>query len=136
MKMREPHRQIWPWLAKLLRMLVATAAARSQSAKMMFGFLPPSSRLSFLNMGAAVRARCRPVAVPPVKLMALMPGCSTMACPQLGPLPWMMLSTPAGRPASMHSSLSRKAVAGVISEGLATTQQPTARAGAIFQVKR
>ena len=86
--------------------------------------------------GAAVAARCRPVAVPPVKLMALMPGCSTMACPQPGPVPCTMLSTPAGRPASIQSSLNRKAVAGVISEGLATTQQPTARAGAIFQVKR
>jgi len=136
MKIREPHRQIWPWLAKLLAMLVATAAARSQSANTKLGFLPPSSRLSFLNRGAAVTARCRPVAVPPVKLMALMPGCSTRACPQPGPVPCTMLRTPAGRPASRHNSPSKNAVTGVSSEGLATTQQPTAKAGAIFQVNR
>ena len=37
----------------------------------MVGFLPPNSKLIFLNMGAAMRAMCWPVAVPPVKEIAL-----------------------------------------------------------------
>jgi hypothetical protein len=34
---------------------------------MMFGVFPPSSRESFLNIGAAIEAMFFPVAVPPVK---------------------------------------------------------------------
>ena len=45
----------------------------------MFGFFPPSSRESFLNIGAAVLAMIFPVSVPPVNEIALMYGCSTIA---------------------------------------------------------
>ena len=100
---------------------------------MRVGFLPPSSSESFLNIGAAVAAMRAPVVVPPVKLMALIPGWVTMASPTLGPVPWTMFSTPGGNPASMQISPNRQAVYGVISDGLATTVLPAASAGAIFQ---
>ena len=66
---------------------------------MRFGFLPPNSKDNFLNIGAAVRAICSPVAVPPVKLIAFMFGCSITACPVVVPKPCTMLSTPFGNPA-------------------------------------
>ena len=68
---------------------------------MMFGFLPPSSKESFLNIGPAVRAMYSPVLVPPVNEMALILGCLTMASPTLGPVPCKMLRTPSGIPASL-----------------------------------
>src|SRR5687768_3656311 len=103
---------------------------------MMFGFLPPSSRDSFLNIGAAVLAISSPVFVPPVNDIALTSRCATIDAPTFGPVPWTILSTPGGSPASMHSLESRKAVIGVTSLGLAMTVQPAAIAGAIFQVNR
>ncbi len=45
----------------------------------MAAFFPPNSRLNFLNIGAAVAATILPVAVPPVKEIALIFGCSTIA---------------------------------------------------------
>jgi hypothetical protein len=44
----------------------------------------------------------------------------------------MTLTTPAGTPASLNSLVMYRAVSGVSSDGLITTQQPVARAGAIF----
>ncbi len=41
-----------------------------------------------------------PTLVDPVKLILLMPECSTMACPATVPFPVIMLSTPSGRPVS------------------------------------
>ena len=54
---------------------------------MMEGFLPPNSRDNFLNIGAATEAICAPARVLPVKDIALMEGCLTIASPQLGPSP-------------------------------------------------
>ncbi len=47
-----------------------------------------------------------------------------------------MLSTPGGKPASMQRSANIQVVYGEISDGFATTVQPAANAGAIFQVNR
>src|SRR5690554_8188379 len=103
---------------------------------MMFGFFPPNSKESFLNIGAAVLAICSLVFVPPVKEIALIFGCSTIACPAVGPVPWIIFKTPLGRPASVQISPNRKAVIGVISLGFATTVLPAAMAGAIFQLNK
>ena len=54
---------------------------------MIFGFFPPSSNDNFLNIGAATLAICAPVEVPPVNEIALISGCSTMACPVVDPNP-------------------------------------------------
>src|SRR5438034_168399 len=47
------------------------AASSSASAKMMFGFLPPSSSETFLKSGAHASATLRPVTVPPVNEIVL-----------------------------------------------------------------
>src|SRR6185437_11318730 len=117
-------------------MVSRSASDRSASANTMAGFLPPISSETFLNRGAAELAMWAPVAVLPVKEIALISGCSTMAWPTPGPRPCTMFSTPGGKPASMLSSPSRAAVQGVTSEGLATTVLPAASAGAIFQLNR
>src|SRR6185312_12804865 len=117
-------------------MVSRLASDRSASANTIAGFLPPISSDTFLNCAAAVPAMVAPVAVLPVKEIALTAGCSTIACPTVGPRPCTMFSTPGGKPASMLNSASRAAVQGVISEGLATTVLPLASAGAIFQLNR
>ena len=61
------------------RTVVFTALSISASLKMIFGFLPPNSKLTFLNMGPATLEICFPVTVPPVNDIALIFGCSTMA---------------------------------------------------------
>src|SRR5207245_4091760 len=112
------------------------AASRSASAKMMFGFLPPSSSETFLNKGAAASATCFPVTVPPVNEIVPIFGCAVIAAPTLGPVPWTTLSTPFGNPASRQISHNRYAVIGVSSLGLAMAVLPTAIAGAIFQLSK
>src|SRR6266446_7786223 len=103
---------------------------------MMFGFFPPSSNVTFLNIGAHASATFFPVTVPPVKEIVLIFGCAVIAAPTFGPVPWTMLSTPFGRPASRQTSQSRYAVIGVSSLGLAMAVFPTAIAGAIFQLNK
>src|SRR5262245_31741886 len=134
--MREPHRQISPWLENDDRRVVANIGSKSQSSKMSTGFLPPSSSDSFLNSGAATDAIRAPVLVPPVNEMALTLGWVQIGSPASAPVPWTMFSTPGGRPASAHTCANSVAVTGVSSLGLATTQLPAASAGAIFQVNR
>src|SRR6056300_1064803 len=136
MNIREPQRHIWPWFANEDRKVVDKACLKSQSAKMIFGFFPPNSNDNFLNIGAAIFAIVSPVFVLPVNEMALILGSLVMASPTLCPKPCTIFKTPAGMPASMQISDNMNAVIGVISEGLATTQFPAARAGAIFQVNK
>jgi hypothetical protein len=52
--------------------------------------------------------------------------------PASGPKPGTTLNTPGGMPASSASSASLRAVSGLFSDGLSTTELPAARAGAIF----
>ena len=55
-----------------------------------------------------------------------------MRSPAVWPLPVMMLTTPAGKPACATISASSSAVSEVCSAGLSTMVQPAASAGAIF----
>src|SRR5688572_3530194 len=70
-----PHKQICPWLLKEDCKVVDIIFSQSQSAKIIFGFFPPSSRESFLNMGAAIDAMRSPALVLPVNEMAFTCGC-------------------------------------------------------------
>src|ERR1043166_1762405 len=135
-KTREPHRQICPWFANDERTLPAMAASRSASAKMMLGFLPPSSSETFLNNGARASATFFPVAVPPVNEIVVIFGCAVIAAPTFGPVPWTMLSTPLANPASTQTSHDRETVIVVTSLGFAIAVFPTAIAGAIFQLNK
>src|SRR3954471_6471373 len=101
----------------------------------MFGFFPPSSSDSFLNIGAAVRAISSPVFVPPVNEMAFTSLWATTAEPTFEPRPCTILRTPGGNPASMQIFDKRYAVIGVTSLGFAITVQPAASAGATFHEK-
>src|SRR5437660_11387539 len=112
------------------------SASRSASAKMMFGFLPPSSSETFLNIGAAASATFLPVMVPPVNEIVLIFGCAAIAAPTFGPVPCTTLSTPLGKPVSQQISHNKYAVIGVSSLGLAMAVLPTAIAGAIFQLNK
>src|SRR5437763_318097 len=112
------------------------AASRSASAKMMLGFLPPSSSEIFLNNGAAASATFLPVTVPPVNEIVVIFGCAVIAAPTVGPVPCTTLSTPFGKPASTQTSQSNDAVIGVSSLGFAIAVLPTAMAGAIFQLNK
>src|SRR5207248_7434749 len=118
--------QTWPWFANDERTLPAMAASRSASAKMMFGFLPPSSSETFLNNGAAASATFFPVTVPPVNEIVVILGWAVIAAPTFGPVPWTTLSTPLGNPASAQISHNRYAVIGVSSLGLAIAALPPA----------
>ncbi len=53
-----------------------------------------------------------------------------MASPTTGPVPVTRLNTPGGRPTESMTSARMKASSGATSDGLSTTVQPAARAGA------
>ena len=133
---REPHRQICPLFWNALRTRVSRCLRQSLSANTSVAFLPPSSSEVFFSIGPVMPAMRRPTALLPVKLIALVEGCCTMASPTFGPRPLTTLSTPAGNPISAANAANIVAVRGVTSEGLATTVLPAASAGAIFQVNR
>ena len=100
----------------------------------MLGLLPPSSRLTFLIVPAAVRMISRPVAVSPVNAILPTPSWAASAVPTMGPGPVTTLSTPGGSPASSASSPSRSAVSGDHEAGLSTAVFPAASAGPTFQL--
>src|SRR5690554_880132 len=99
---------------------------------MMFGFFPPNSKESFLNIGAAILAIVFPVVVPPVNEIALVNSWRTIASPAVCPNPCTIFKTPFGKLMSSITLHNKYAVYGVTSEGFATTQFPVAIAGAIF----
>ena len=79
-------------------MVASTASSTLASSMTTSGPLPPSSSMSRLM--PAMRVRRSPVAVSPVKWMALVPGLLTSSSPTTGPGPVTTLTAPAGKPAS------------------------------------
>src|ERR1700724_269828 len=112
----------------------APACSRSASAKIKLADLPPSSRETRLTSPAAARITSLPTGVEPVKATFRTSGCRASADPASAPGPGTTLSTPGGTPAAAASSARRRAVSGVADAGLTTTELPSARAGATFQV--
>lgn len=86
------------WLAKLDRRVVGMHWLKSASSKMIAGFLPPSSRESFLQCGALFSMIRWAVRVLPVKEMRGTSGWQTRASPALAPVPNTMFTTPWGIP--------------------------------------
>ena len=76
---REPAQQTWPWLKKMPFTMPSTAWSRGASSNTMLAALPPSSRVTFLRVGAQARAICLPTSVEPVNATLSMSGCSTSA---------------------------------------------------------
>ncbi|MNL24289.1 hypothetical protein D3C87_1457170 [compost metagenome] len=104
----------------------------SLSAKITKGDLPPSSRLMFLISLAAACMILRPVGTLPVKATLSTYGCLASGAPASRPRPVITFRTPAGNPALSAMPASSRAVNGVSSDGLSTTVQPAASAGATF----
>ena len=71
---------------------------------MMLGLLPPNSWETRLTVGAAFLATSIPARVEPVKETMSIPGWLEMAAPTSGPVPLIMLKTPAGTPAACITS--------------------------------
>lgn len=100
----------------------------------MKGALPPSSRDTRLTVPMQSAARRLPTAVEPVKVNLATSGEPVRTAPIGAGAPVTTLKTPAGIPASVARAARATAVKGVSSEGLSTTVQPAARAGATLRV--
>src|SRR5690606_30774624 len=74
-----------------------------------------------------------PVTSDPVKVILATSGWSTSAEPAEAPSPVTTLKTPSGSPASFVSAANSSVEAEANSDGLITTVQPAAIAGAHFQ---
>ena len=98
----------------------------------MLGDLPPSSIVTGIRFSEAYCMMRRPVVVSPVNATLEIRGEVASGLPASGPKPVTMLSTPAGRRCPT-SSIRTMIEVGVCSAGFTITQQPAARAGAIFQ---
>src|SRR5258708_3979924 len=94
-------------------------------------FLPPISRWTFLNVGAAAWFTLRPTLVDPVNETMRTAGSVVIAVPTSAS-PVTMLTTPLGTPASIRTLTKLSAERGVCDEGLKTTVLPQTSAGTIF----
>ena len=81
-------------------------------------------------MAAAAWATLMPVATEPVNVTWSMPGCPASAAP-VSPSPGTTFSTPGGRPHSSAILPISSGVSGASGDGLSTTVQPAASAGAL-----
>ncbi len=95
-------------------------------------FLPPISRWTFLNEGAARSATVRPTSVEPVNDTTRTSSLASMASPTSLPPPVTRLTTPGGTPASSRILTKFTADNGVSVAGLKTTVFPQTSAGMIF----
>src|SRR5579883_740678 len=131
---RDPAMQVCPVAAKMPEMAPLTASSMMQSSNTMFGDLPPSSSETFLNDRDASSLTRAPVAVPPVNAILATLGWVTSASPATAPYPVTTLTTPGGISASaITRRMNSSSDAEVYSDGLMTTVQPAASAGASFQ---
>src|SRR3984957_7876683 len=132
---REPAMHVWPVAAKMPDTAPLTASSTMQSSNTIFGDLPPSSSETFLNVLAASSFTLAPVALPPVKATLASFGWVTSGSPTTGPYPVTTLTTPGGNPDSAITSFTNSSRdADVYSDGLMTTVEPAANAGASFHV--
>ncbi|OIR00850.1 hypothetical protein GALL_169860 [mine drainage metagenome] len=124
--------QVWPQLRKQALTVLFTACAKSASSRITAADLPPSSSATRLTPAAASSETRTPAPVEPVNETMSTSGWRTSASPSVGPRPVTRLKTPGGNPAASITSARMKALSGATSEGLSTTVQPAASAGATF----
>src|SRR5256885_11113818 len=94
--------------------------------------LPPISRWTFLNEGAAFSETVRPTSVEPVNDTTRTSSLTVRVLPTSLPPPVTRLTTPRGTPASSRILTKFNADNGVSVAGLKTTVLPQTRAGMIF----
>ena len=92
--MRWIEMQLWPAWEKAWICALSAAVSQSPSAWTISGALEPSSRLTFL-WGTLLRMP-QPTPAEPVKVIARVSSCSTIALPTSEPGPGMTLSQPLG----------------------------------------
>mmetsp|Transcript_38901 Transcript_38901/g.117502 ORF Transcript_38901/g.117502 Transcript_38901/m.117502 type:complete len:221 (-) Transcript_38901:479-1141(-) len=132
-KMRLDATQHWPMLRKSPMWHEVAAWSRSASLQMIIGDFPPSSKVTrFMFVSLDAWTILWPTTLLPVNATLRMPGCLAMKSPVVGPWPLTMLTTPAGKPASLIKSHMRRPERGVFSLSFMTTVQPTASAGPSF----
>ncbi len=124
-----PAEHIWPALLNDQPRIALSARSKSASAKTMNGDLPPSSVTEGTTLAAAAWATLMPVGTEPVKVTWSMPGCPARAAP-VPASPGTTFSTPGGSPHSSAIRPTSSGVRGASGEGLSTTVQPAASAGA------
>ena len=146
--------QIWPLVQKQPKSTHSTALSSSASdaatsSKTITADLPPSSRLTLRTSRAAAAATATPERSDPVNATLSTRGCAASHAPTAPP-PGSTLRRPAGSPASVAMAPSCRWSGGVESaencaesahlqrrerrelDGLRTTAQPAASAGATF----
>src|SRR6185503_5055799 len=105
----------------------STARSRLASSITMMTFLPPISRCTFLNDGAAWLETVRPTSVDPVNETTRTASLTSSALPTSAPPPVTRLTTPGGIPASSRMRTKFNADSGVSVAGLKTTVLPDQR---------
>jgi hypothetical protein len=104
----------------------------SASFNIIFGDLPPNSRITLFILGYPYfESISLPTLVDPVNVTISTKWCSVRAYPT-SPYPVRIFITPSGNPASLISSAIFKAVKGVYSAGFKTPVHPVANKGASF----
>ena len=122
-----------PALKKRPKDAYLTAKSISASFNIIFGDLPPSSRVILLILGYPYfESISLPTLVDPVNVTLSTNGCAVRAFPT-SPYPVRIFITPSGNPASLISSAIFKAVKGVYSAGFKTPVHPVASKGPSFQ---
>ena len=132
--MRLAHTHVWPPLRNFDASAPSTARSRFASSNTIKGALPPSSRLSLLILSAAPFIRSAPTRVEPVKEILRTISFAISSVPISAGKPVRILITPTGMPARSAKTPSARAEKGVNSDGLMTTVQPAASAGATLRV--
>src|SRR5207249_4067958 len=84
---RDPAMHACPWLWYAANRDPWTAAARSASAKTMFGPFPPSSRRGFFSVSAPARMMSCPTSTDPVKQIFATSGWRASLAPATEPFP-------------------------------------------------
>ncbi len=97
-KVREPDMQTCPELKNAAKWDYPRARSKFASLSIMFGFFPPSSKVT-LFMPPFIRIFF-PISVEPVNAILSTPLCLTMASPAFSPKPGSTFTTPSGIPTS------------------------------------
>ena len=122
-----------PALRQNRRMDGVTATSRSAPGRITVGDLPPSSSTTFFAVGAAAVITAAPTAFDPVNVTMSTSGWELSRSPTAGS-PGTRFSTPGGIPASSASRRNATEHSAPRGEGIRTTEQPAASAGATFQL--
>src|SRR5699024_3529903 len=125
---RDASVQTCPALKIILDTAISAAFFISESSRITIGDLPPSSKATLLIVLAAFSLIFCPVSPEPVKDTKSISECELMPLPTTSPVPFTILNTPLGTPASSKFYVKIIAATRVSSECFNTTVHPAANA--------